>query len=375
MPQLDTLRALAVFAVMVHHWLPGLGHFEPWGDLGVRCFFVLSGFLITGALLRARAAVESGASTPAWQMRQFYIRRSLRIFPIYYLTLLVGALLGMQALRDTFWWHASYASNLYFALRGQWQGYISHLWSLSVEEQFYLLWPAVVLFLPRRSLPLFFLACIGLAVATRAGLTAAFGPSHITLKVLLPCCLDALVMGALLAWLSSPQSTWSTNCRRLLRDAVAPATLLFLGVCALGHSGVATRTVAVAGPLIESAFFAVVIGRCAQGVGGPAGKFLDLPVLQYFGRISYGLYLYHLFAAYVASMFAHKLGFTVPGPGLAQFGLFFAMTVAGAAASHQLIEKPVCRLKRFFPAEAGKPAATRTAATGVPLRNLAETLP
>ena len=355
MPQLDSLRALAVFTVMIHHWLPGFLGFGPWGDLGVRCFFVLSGFLITGILLRARAAVESGRSSTGWQMRQFYIRRSLRIFPIYYLTLLAGVLVGMAVMRQTFWWHATYCSNIYFALLNRWEGYTSHLWSLSVEEHFYLIWPALVLLLPRKWLPSFFLASIAAGVLTRAGLAATLGPEHITIKVLLPSCLDSLVAGALLAWAFSPASGLArSSANRWLQRSFPAVTALFLARCALDYFGIGKPFLAVAGPLIEAAFFTVVVARCAVGVPGLAGRALNLAPLQYLGRISYGLYLYHMFSGYIAGIIAGKLGCAVPGPGLARFALFFAMSVLAAAISERLIERPCNRLKRFFPSNTGK---------------------
>lgn len=355
MPQLDSLRALAVFTVMIHHWLPGFLGFGPWGDLGVRCFFVLSGFLITGILLRARTAVEGGRSTTGWQMRQFYIRRSLRIFPIYYLTLLAGVLVGMQVMRQTFWWHATYCSNIYFALLNGWEGYVSHLWSLSVEEHFYLVWPALVLLLPRRWLPSFFAASIAAGVLTRAGLAATLGPEHITLKVLLPSCLDSLVAGALLAWVFSPASGMArSSANRWLQRAFPAVAVLFLGRCALDYFGIAKPFLAVAGPLVDAAFFVVVVARCAGGVPGLAGRAMNLAPLQYLGRISYGLYLYHMFSGYIAGIIAGKLGCAVPAPGLARFALFFAMSVLAAALSERLIERPCNRLKRFFPSNTGK---------------------
>ncbi len=349
MPQLDSLRAFAVFAVMIHHWAPGFLGFGPWGDLGVRCFFVLSGFLITGILLRARDSVEKGDSSVAWELRQFYVRRSLRIFPIYYLTLLVGAFLGMHVLRETFWWHAGYGSNFYFAARGQWQGYISHLWSLSVEEQFYLVWPALVFLLPRRRLPVFFAACVGAALLWRAGLAFTLGTEHLALKVLLPSCLDSLVGGSLLAWAGASRPR-PTSLPGPLQGRLFPAAIvLFTGLCVLDALDAAKAFRAVAGPLIETAFFVGIVGLCARGITGIIGRVLDWAPIQYFGRISYGLYLYHMFAGYIAGMVANKFHLTLPGPGPAQFALFFTMSLTAAALSSRFIERPCNALKRFFP--------------------------
>src|SRR5262249_40880734 len=147
MPQLDGLRAVAVLAVVAHHTLPGplVDALNP-GAAGVRLFFVLSGFLITGILLGCR---ESMAQQGAGQaLASFYARRFLRIFPLYYFALAVVLLAGVQEARDGAAWHLAYLSNVYGVRQG-WLGSLAHFWSLAVEEQFYLVWPALVLSLPR----------------------------------------------------------------------------------------------------------------------------------------------------------------------------------------------------------------------------------
>ena len=370
MPQLDSLRAIAVFAVMIHHWVPGFLGFETLGDLGVRCFFVLSGFLITGILLRARAGVDAGRSTLGHQLTQFYIRRSLRIFPIYYLTLVVGVMLGMQLVRDTFWWHAAYGSNVYFALRGEWRGYVSHLWSLSVEEQFYLIWPILVLALPRRRLPVLFAGGIAIAIATRAGLAASLGAGHLAIKVLLPCTLDALVCGAVLAWFFSTRPGDAGPGRLPYRRWFPLVAVAFGGVVLLQNLGWGGAVLTVLGPLMEAIFFAGLIGYCAVGISGGVGWILNLPGLQYIGRISYGLYLYHLFAAYVATLFARKLGLTLPEEGPWRFSVLLGLSFTAAVLSHRFIEEPFNRLKRFFPPDGPSPQSGRPLGGAVLLGNV-----
>ena len=136
------------------------GHYLPWGEWGVQLFFVLSGFLITGILLRCRGDEDAGGKIS--RMRQFYVRRFLRIFPLFYAVLFAAALLNIRPVRETLLWHVSYLSNLQMALAGGWSGPVSHFWSLAVEEQFYLLWPCLILFLPRKYL----LWAILIAIAT-----------------------------------------------------------------------------------------------------------------------------------------------------------------------------------------------------------------
>ena len=360
MPQLDGLRAYAVLFVMIHHWLPGLLHFEPWGELGVRCFFVLSGFLITGILLRSRGLLDSGKSTLGWQLRQFYIRRSLRIFPIYYLTLIGGVIVGMNTLQETFWWHASYLSNFYFAFRNAWHGYVSHLWSLAVEEQFYLIWPAVLLMMPLRLLPRLLLASIPVAVGFRLAMALWLGHEHLATRVLLPACIDQLLIGALLAWYQGGLGARGETLEPLLKKLWVPAGAVMLVHLVLNQfRWVPVFTVTV-GPVVESLFFAVVVGQCAVGFKGGFRHVVANPVAQYFGRISYGLYLYHMFMKYIGSMLENKFGrfgFHMPKDEVAQFFVLLAMSIVAAAASEFLLERPINRLKRLFPTEPGREGA------------------
>jgi peptidoglycan/LPS O-acetylase OafA/YrhL len=349
-PQLDALRAFAIFAVMIQHWAEPLTQWLPWGELGVRCFFVLSGFLITGILLRSRGAVENGRTTVGWQFRQFYARRSLRIFPIYYLTLAAGCVLGMSVLKETLPWHATYLSNFYFAQRGTWHGNVSHLWSLAVEEQFYLIWPALVLLVPRRWLPGLFAACVVLAPIARAVCATVWGPESITLQVLTPCCLDSLVSGALLAWWVQKRGGLGALPQRAISRIMLVGGAWTAVFIALRFTGTAPTLVNVLGPIAEAALFVGVVASCARGVQGRMARVLDHPFLQYTGRISYGLYLYHMFARYIGGMIGQKFGFQFPAePGVLQFALLFAMSYAAAALSARLIEAPMNALKRYFP--------------------------
>jgi peptidoglycan/LPS O-acetylase OafA/YrhL len=149
MAQLDGLRAVAVGAVMLQHFWLGAGLFD-FGAMGVRLFFVLSGFLITGILLKSRELLDSGEQRPSFALGRFYIRRFLRIFPLYYAVLLAAWLLRLWGTRGEMGWHLAYLTNVDLFLRGRWWGDISHFWSLAVEEQFYLVWPLVILLAPRR---------------------------------------------------------------------------------------------------------------------------------------------------------------------------------------------------------------------------------
>ena len=159
MPQLDSLRAFAVGAVMLVHFNYPFLAFVPLG-LGVPLFFVLSGFLITGILLRGQPTAEC--------IGGFYLRRGLRLFPLYFLVVAIIAVFS-QELRDAWPYYAFYGVNFWVAKNMQW-GVATHFWTLAVEEQFYLLWPLVVLFTPRRVLAYLCVSLIPISLAFRVAM-------------------------------------------------------------------------------------------------------------------------------------------------------------------------------------------------------------
>src|SRR5262249_6679914 len=136
MPQLDSLRAVAVGLVLLYHFWRPARQSVHFGGIGVRLFFVLSGFLITGILLQSRTLVDRGETEARVAIRHFYIRRFLRIFPLYYFALAVACLGNVYDARAGIVWHVSYLSNVYFFLEnaaqpGRWGGSVAHLWSLA----------------------------------------------------------------------------------------------------------------------------------------------------------------------------------------------------------------------------------------------------
>src|SRR6266702_4603992 len=213
LPVLDGLRGLAVLMVLVFHFV---GQMLPTnaleraivgvtkhGLLGVDLFFVLSGFLITGLLYEAR-------NKPHY-LRNFYMRRVLRIFPLYYGVLalvffvapLIPPLRGstLDYLLDRQAWAWLYAVNVYIAKDGAWSfSYLNHFWSLSVEEHFYLVWPLAVFLMARRPRMLIAM-CLAVSLgAMLARLTGSMlGLSWWTTYVLTPFRLDGLALGAFLA--------------------------------------------------------------------------------------------------------------------------------------------------------------------------------
>jgi peptidoglycan/LPS O-acetylase OafA/YrhL len=364
MKQLDALRALAVAAVLYSHFVGkvfiGQVHL---GTLGVWLFFVLSGFLITGILLRQRDLIAAGQTDSVTALQHFFVRRFLRILPIYYLVLVVAWAAGLEEVRSALGWHLAYASNVHQALHGSWGEYTAHLWSLSVEEQFYLVWPALVLFVPVRYLGLTMFGAIALATIYRT-LGMLGGLNYVALDVLTPAAFDALGIGAVFAYLCNRQHLAASRLARFERLALSCGALTLGGTLLLGAwSGLVAseqgawylRSAQLTGWAL---LFVWVVARCARGAGGAVGRVLEWRALRYLGRISYGIYLYHLFVPYFwwRSLAAAGVDIGVLPP-LMLAALFVASTVLLAALSWHYLELPVDRFKERFRRD---PAIPRT---------------
>jgi peptidoglycan/LPS O-acetylase OafA/YrhL len=349
--QLDTLRAFAVTAVLIRHFWPELQPGLDLGARGVHLFFALSGFLITGILLRSRALVEDSGRGSGLAIRRFYIRRFLRIFPIYYLVLAVTWALGVPDVRSGMVWHLAYGSNVLFAIQNRWPQTTSHLWSLSVEEQFYLIWPLLMFLVPRRQLGTAVLAFIFAGPLFRmAGYFA--GLNWIALQVLLPASFDSLGVGAWLAWVYTMPAEAIPSYRRQLDRAALLAIPLVLVTWLEGATGWWPPADWLRLGLENSAWAVLgawVIDRAARGVGGAAGRVLSFRPLVYLGRISYGVYLIHLFVPDLLYRLTSVAGLPYPSNYAVAFLIFSAVSVALAAISWRFYEAPINRLKRRFP--------------------------
>ena len=168
-PEFDGLRALAAIAVVLGHSALELSWIREarLHVIAVRLFFVLSGFLITSILLGMKGRVEERHSNVGSELKTFYIRRALRIFPPYFAFLFFFLAIGNVFVRNTFLWHAAYLSNVYAAFVRPLESPVAHFWTLAVEEQFYLVWPLLLLCVPRRWLSRVLLAAVAFAVGYR----------------------------------------------------------------------------------------------------------------------------------------------------------------------------------------------------------------
>jgi len=364
---LDGVRGVAILLVLVHHFLqvadgdlyavPRLLQYFQFGWVGVDLFFVLSGFLITGILVDSR-----GSET---YFRSFYIRRALRIFPLYYSVLIVAlgvvpllrhtsasALYGMKMNPIWLWF---YGSNLKAAFSF---GTFTHFWSLAVEEQFYLVWPLIVLLCSDRLLlavsMLFVVAALGFRL-----LLAAHGCSVVSMYVLTPCRFDDLAAGAIAAICVRN----ATLLPVAVRTAKAAAIVLGLAIAVYifrsrgaAHFGYRLETLGFS--VLCLFFTAVVLLASVAARGTVMHRILTAPALRISGRYSYGMYVFHYLLRPLFDRWfpVGRLGF---GNLLLGWSLHILLagtaTLAIAMLSWFVLESRCLRYKKYF--EYHKPAA------------------
>lgn len=350
--QLDGLRAFAIGAVFVEHWAPWgspLRGALPWGSLGVRLFFVLSGFLITDILLSNRARAEAEAISRLSVLRRFMARRALRIFPALYAVAIAMAVFNLGASREVLPFTLTYTANLHFAAIGTWPAAVAHFWSLGVEEQFYLAWPWLILFAPVRKLPAILAATVVVGPLSRLAVVL-LGGNQITAMCLPTSCLDTLGVGALLAIARHRLAPEGVG--RVLSGGAAAVfgTALSVGVWLMrGREGDPSHHAMVV--LLDCGLalvFAPLVAGAARGFRGMAGALLAWPPIVYIGRVSYGLYLFHV----VPSFLGWPVGPADAG-ALARFAAYFLVSIAVASISWRLFEKPINDLKRHIPYVSG----------------------
>jgi peptidoglycan/LPS O-acetylase OafA/YrhL len=379
---LDGVRGLAILMVMAIHFLGmrparSLGEglvvkAAGFGMLGVDLFFVLSGFLITGLLLESK-----GEPRP---FRNFYARRILRIFPLYYGVLVVCFLLlplvarlppSFEATRTHQGWFWTFTSNFFIAFTSSWASlrYLSHFWSLAIEEHYYLLWPLVVFAFQARTLERI---CVGVllgALALRTGL-ALGGMTELSISVLTPCRIDALSTGGLLALLARRPAGLAALVGRSGRAALGlGATLLLLSTwCAATKLGLP-----VLHQVRNSAyalFFGALLLLSLGPPSHPVAWFFQTPVLRFLGKYSYGLYVYSgiLTWIFLEQDLDSRLDVLLGSHALAMAAhaaLGVGLSTAVALASYHLFEKHFLALKRYFRGPRARPVGAHLLNGGV----------
>ncbi|MDX6612620.1 MAG: hypothetical protein QOD75_1806 [Blastocatellia bacterium] len=351
-PQLDGLRTFAVGAVLLQHFvgfgnLPGVLGRMPWGNFGVKLFFVLSGFLITGILLQSRDSVDTSHVSKWFVARQFYIRRFLRIFPLYYFVIAVCVAINLHPVREILWWLLTYTVNNYAAMQGKWMDYFAHLWSLAVEEQFYIVWPWFVLFVRPRRLVFVTLGMVAIGMGWR-GLAYLRGSNFIAIYHFTFACLDTLGLGSLLALLHH-SSISKQSIQRFLTRLILPVGIVGAGVVfVLGDTDIAQIPQVVLLETFVGLIFCWLVSGAMVGFRGPGGALLESRPMVYCGKISYGIYVYQAFAATLVKRFCDGIGFPLDQPSWLNLFLVAAASVLMASVSWYVLEKPINNLKRWF---------------------------
>ena len=369
MPVLDGVRGLAILMVLVFHFV---GNTLPtnqvervivaatnYGSYGVELFFVLSGFLITGILYDAR-------NKPQY-FRNFYMRRLLRIFPLYYGVLalvffvapLIPLLRGptLDYLVDRQAWAWLYAVNIYIAKVGDWSfSYLDHFWSLAIEEHFYLFWPLVVFLLARRPRVLIavsFTTALGAMLARLIG--SLVGLSWLTTYVLTPFRLDGLALGAFLTVMArQPRGV-----ERLVRALPWVVTVAggLLAVTFVWTRLVSRQELELVLPVRASLILMLLACLLVWALVAPKqsamSRFFRSRSMIFLGTYSYGLYVYHHFISYYlnSNRIELELAQWIGSHGAAvalQATMGASASLVVAYLSYELFERRFLRLKRLF---------------------------
>jgi len=355
-PALDGLRGLAILAVFAYHYGNGgnqssivavraVSKVLGVGWSGVDLFFVLSGFLITGILL--------DTSQDSEYYKKFYVRRVLRIFPIYYLA--AGIVCGLGVAYGVHW----KAGHLFFLI---YCGYpaavmwpalvqlsplirITHLWSLSVEEQFYMVWPwAIRRLASKRNIMYLCLAMFVAAIACRIAFVVLVNP--VWAYVFLPCRMDTLAVGAAIS--VALRGSGAEKVRGWASPTLLCTMVSFVMICAVrrtvDHNDAAIATVGYS-------LSALACGALLVLSLGPLSKALSWSPLQVFGRYSYGLYLYHFpLSALLEPLkpwLIRQSHLTALG-SIAYVISCLAINLLVAAVSFHYIESPILKLKARY---------------------------
>jgi peptidoglycan/LPS O-acetylase OafA/YrhL len=362
LPALDGVRGIAILTVMFYHFYEHFDGPRPWdrvayylfetGWAGVDLFFVLSGFLITRNLLEAKGHPQ--------YFRNFYGRRVLRIFPLYYVSLflllfLVPALFpgwnsaDVSYYRQNQAWLWLHGSNLFSFFKGA-QGFLYHFWSLAIEEQFYLFWPAVLFLIPRERFSGVCLVFCSLGIAFR-GVGLALGYDTHAIHLLLPARFDTLALGAFLAGVE--RSRWED----VRRKATVP---LVAAVLLIAASFPLERVLPGARWFRQTFYFtalAGIFGYLILSALVPSGpgvfhRAIQSRFLRKLGKHSYSLYIFHTVVAESFPIPPRAFLELFRVPLLA--GLVYAATVgslsfAVSLLTWELVEKRFLALKRYLP--------------------------
>lgn len=356
--ELDGLRGIAILLVLLHHfwpkegWLKQFEHHAHLGWIGVDLFFVISGFLISGILLDTR-------DNPGY-FRNFYARRGLRIFPLYYAFLLLafsviptvqgGPYFETEFLKESGspLWYACYLGNVREAITNREPAYIlAPLWSLSIEEQFYITFPLLIWLIPARHVHVLLWAMLIGAPLFRTVMMVLF-PSAERIQYLATFSrVDAIAFGAMIAASFRGQALAIPS--RTAASVMLVAALGVFGaayaVTGFDRTQVFCRTIGYS--LVGATFAALVLWTVLQR-DSPWTAWLRSPPMRVLGTACYGIYLLQRPTEVVLGKVLGKVHFPYDPDSLSGTLLKCSAAILVGIASWYLFEKPILRFKRLF---------------------------
>jgi peptidoglycan/LPS O-acetylase OafA/YrhL len=356
--QFDTVRAFAVILVIISHWQVGLITPFNLGSIGVTMFFVLSGFLITQILLRDKKKLESSPikGNKLGIIGKFTARRALRIFPVYY-ALLIALYYGRSFFHNPVvqdWqYYALYFQNFLFYIRQSWpDGKLSPMWSLAVEEQFYLFWPWIMVYIPEKHLLKVLIG--GFIFGILFQLTMhLFLIKGMFAGLLTPACIDSFCAGGLLSYIIVYKNALNKYYPIIQKIGIVTLILFLASTFMNINMYVPNRTVI---SIITTWILAKILTN--------TNKYFDIimstNIMMSLGKVSYGLYLFHNFIPTIIAAIIHWVGKhpnTVPYSATfltfsSNQGFFLLLCVLMLLvitySSFYLIEKPILRFKKYF---------------------------
>jgi peptidoglycan/LPS O-acetylase OafA/YrhL len=348
---------LAISAVLISHFgvSPAIDRL-PFG-FGVLFFFVLSSFLITRILLSVKDLNESNRISNNYSLKQFYIRRFLRIFPVYYLLIAVMYIINWYPCRTIIFSLLTYTTNFKIA-NGFNADCFLPLWSLAVEEQFYVFFPFLIFFLPVKNIFKVLISLVFIGLIGRAGLYVYNSQYILFSNFNTISCLDSLGIGAILAYTSMYKAD---RLKKIIDNRIyfASSVTIFLTTMVIFYSRY--------GGIEKYNFISIVFMRfffnvmsfwilgwsVVFGYTGWIKKILENKVIVYIGRISYGIYLYHSFVPMAVTIFCHHFRLTDIAinpaiPLIIKICLYTSITIMIATISWYIIEKPLNNFKKYF---------------------------
>lgn len=355
--ELDSIRAIGICIVLINHFWPEnlssvLFHFGQLGWIAMDAFFVLSGFLITGILLDTRSRSD--------YFSNYYIRRSLRIFPIYYATLLAAIILmklgrGGAEYKEFLhnWgspaWFFFYVGNFKVVYLNKWPPlkYFTVLWSLQIEEQFYLLFPFAVRYMRRENLTRLLWLLVVLSPLFRLAFYL-WNPNNMIIQYeLLPCHMEGLALGALIA-IRFRTGPWEVSKPRLLALTTGLMLVTVIGSCLskapLPHMSHLSLFARLPGYTISSFAAAGLVIALVVFRGSTYTRLLRTAPIRYMAAISYGIYLLHMLVARFVRSWG-GVGIHVTYGTFLHFFAVVSLTIVAASISWFAFERPLARLK------------------------------